>query len=363
MADLFDYIHWRGDLTFEQDTFNAVDGMIFARLAYMPYELVLSALPGEHVTLRDTAGALLAIDGIEGLVHMREDVLLLKAVTENRRFGDAEVYRYEYRTDLDTQTQFAAVTFAVSGGLSCIAFRGTDNTLVGWKEDFNMGFIFPVPAQRLALEYAESVIGSLGGDFIVCGHSKGGNLAVYASAFCTHVKQNRIVRVYNYDGPGFDDKVLNTPGYGRICQRTDTFVPQWSIVGMLLGHREKYEIVHSSQTVAPMQHDLYSWDVRRCGFEQLETVTNGSRFIDSTLRDWMAGIDASQREKAADALYTIFTETKAVTLRELGENWYASAKIILQSIKNMDPETRRLVGEMLLSLMRSAKNELIKREK
>lgn len=361
MADLFDYIYWRGDLTFEQSDFNQVDGMIFARLTYVPFERIIGDLP-EGSTVAEASSMLLDLPEIDSLVNVRDDVSLLGAVRKSRRFGEVKLYRYENITDTATQTQFAAVTFRLNDSLSCITFRGTDNTIVGWKEDFNMAFTFPVPAQRMALRYVEDVIQSLEGSFIVCGHSKGGNLAVYSSAFCKHLLQNRIAAVYNYDGPGFDEKVLDTPGYGRICKRTDTFVPQSSIVGMLLGHKEKYVIVHSSQRSAPLQHNLYSWDIEREGFEQLETVTAGSRFLDNTIRDWLGGLDKSQLEKAADALYGIFTETNASTLRELTDNWYANAKIMLQSIKNMDPATKSIVAEMLKALMVSAKNEVMRKE-
>lgn len=361
MADLFDYIYWRGDLTFEQSGFNQVDGMILARLTYVPFERIIGDLP-EGSSVAEASSMLLDIPEIESLVNIRDDVSLLRAVRDSRRFGGVRLYRYENTTDTFTQTQFAAVTFRLNDSLSCIAFRGTDNTIVGWKEDFNMAFTFPVPAQRMALRYVEDVISSLDGDFVVCGHSKGGNLAVYSSAFCKHLLQNRITAVYNYDGPGFDEKVLNTPGYGRICKRTDTFVPQSSIVGMLLGHKEKYIIVHSSQRSAPLQHNLYSWDIQRDDFERLETVTAGSRFLDNTIRDWLGSLDRAQLEKAADALYGIFTETNASTLRELSDNWYANAKIMLQSIKSMDPATKSIVAEMLKALMVSARNELSSRK-
>lgn len=217
-----------------------------------------------------------------------------------------------------------------------------------------MSFVCPVPAQVLASRYVERLANEKPEkSIVITGHSKGGNLAVYAAAFCDDGVQKRITSVFNYDGPGFDDRVLRTESYKRICKRIMTFVPQSSVIGMLLGHEEAYTIVHSEQT-GMMQHDVYSWDVRRDGFDCLEQVDNSSRFVDFTLKAWITDLDYKQRESFFDTVYTVMKETNASTLREMGENWFASAVSVLKSIKNLDEATRKAALRTLGLLVKCA---------
>lgn len=357
MANLLDYLEWRGDLTLEASPWNEVDGIILARFSYLPLASVLPSLAVQSMPLNAVAEALLSDPDLPQKVLGRddEDISLLRALRESRRFSRMQVSQCREITDNASQTQFSAVTVQVHGGLSYLSFRGTDNTLVGWKEDFNMGFICPVPAQQLALAYFQDIADSMDGEFILGGHSKGGNLAVYAAAFGGPGLQARIRTVYNFDGPGFMEKILAEEGYQRICQKVRTLVPQSSIVGMLLGHEEKYSIVHSTRKNGILQHDVYSWEVQRDRFVPLETVTNSSRFIDFTLKEWIANMNAAEREAFVDAAYQLIAETNARTLRELSDHWFETARTLLKSAKNLDDTTRQTLTRTLFSLMRSTK--------
>lgn len=355
MANIFDYLFWRGDLSLKQDKFNEVDGMILARLSYIPFECIVEQFIDFSLTVGKIYSLQLGSLDFQDKVIEKEDIQLVSALSECKRFFEMEVLAYKNLIDLESQTQFSAITVCLDSDLYYISFRGTDNTLVGWKEDFNMGFTCPVPSQKQAVQYLTEMAGQVKGNFILGGHSKGGNLAVYAAAFCDVAIQERIQAVYNYDGPGFDETVLSKKGYKCICNRINTFVPQSSIVGMLLGHEEKYTIVHSSQVIGPLQHNIYSWDVEQDHFIYLETVTNTSRFVDFTLKEWIASMDSTQREKFVDTIYMILAETNAHTFKELGENWFLNAKAVLKSIKNLDDETRKAVTETLHVLKQSAK--------
>lgn len=358
MANLFDYLDWRGDLTLAQSPFNEIDGMILARFSYVPFECVADAFSGGSPTIGSVASALLSVPDIQSRVTLEEDTALLRILSESRRFCKLKLSAYENRLDSETQTQFSAITIQLATRQFYVAFRGTDRTLVGWKEDFNMSFVCPVPAQKLAVEYLSAVAGTVDGRFVLGGHSKGGNLAVYAAAFCDPSVQSRIGAVYNYDGPGFDATVLRTPAYQAVCGRVHTFVPQSSIVGMLLEHEEKYTIVHSTQKTGIWQHDIYSWEVIRNHFSYLETVTSSSKFINSALKAWLGELDPRQREKIIDTGYMLLQTTNAQTLSDLSENWFANTKAIVKSARDLDEDTRKLVTEALRSLMKCAKNEM-----
>ena len=220
-----------------------------------------------------------------------------------------------------------------------------------------MAFTCPVPAQRLAAHYAASAMLRFPGEFLLGGHSKGGNLAVYAAAFCPAALQQRIAAVYNNDGPGFDADVIALPGYQRICARVQTFVPQSSIVGMLLEHEEAYTIIHSTGDGFG-QHNLYTWEVLRDRFVTLETVTNGSRFLDRTLKQWLAGLEPEQRERTIDTVYHMLCETNAETLHELKENRFSRALALLRSAKGLDEDTRKLLVHAAGVFFRSAGRSL-----
>lgn len=357
MADIFDYLAWRGDLTFEQSEFNEVDGVILAQFAYVPFEYFTPSLSEGFTSVRDMAPNALSDESLKEKKRWKQsDDQLLSTMAISSRFGGMGVGFPVSRLDEEMQTQFFAVTVKLSEELYYIAFRGTDNTLVGWKEDLNMSYLCPIPGQKMAVEYVRQIASVVDGRILLGGHSKGGNLAVYAGAFCDANIQERIDAIYNYDGPGFFDNVLQTEGYRRIYPRIHTYVPQFSIVGMLFGREEKYDIVHSTEN-GLQQHNLYSWEILGKQFVQLDTVTSGSRFLDSTIKDWTMNMTPEQFESFVEAIYTIFAETNAHTLRELKENWFDSARSIVHSMGGMDNKTRTAVTEVLRLLARSAGKE------
>ncbi len=357
MSNVFDYLAWRGDLLLEQEPFNEVDGAILARFAYAPFELMQDSVNDVPASIKDAARSLLVHPDIESKVLMKIDLKLLANIAESERFQNMKIFAYENVYDVETQVQFSAVTIQLDSDLYFVAFRGTDSTFIGWKEDFNMSFICPVPSQEMAVKYLDKIAKTVNGRFIVGGHSKGGNLSVYASAFCEPSFQERIDAIYNFDGPGFDKSILSTDGYKNICDRIKTYIPQSSIVGLLLEHEEEYTIVHSTQAINVLQHDILSWEIQRNHFEYLETVTNSSKFIDSTLKAWIADMAPEQREKFIDAVYLIISQTNMQSFKDLNNNNYiASAKAITNSIKNLDDDTRQAVIKALLSLAKCAKD-------
>ena len=351
MANLFDYLAWRGDLPLEAVGFNEVDGMILARFAYADFENAELLQCGE-APLGEVAQAL-----AEQQTEETEDTALLRALAQSERFRLLRLSAYENRFDAESQTQFSAVTVRLTETLSYLVFRGTDTTLVGWKENFNMAFLCPVPAQREAADYLARAA-ERESRLILGGHSKGGNLAVYAAAMCEPSVRERIDAVYNYDGPGFDISVLRTEGYRQILPKVHTFVPQSSIVGMLLEHQEKITVVHSTRTNGIHQHDLYSWEVQPRGFQCMEETTSSSRFIDATVSAWLSEIDFAQRKCVIDTVYGALEQTNAKTLQELSERRFAALKAVLSAARHFDEETKNAVTQTLRLLMRSVQKEL-----
>ena len=354
MSDLFDYITWRGDLSQAMAPLNDVDALIFARLSYVPFDGIVPAGFDAGKPLPQAARQALA----KGVLNRetergQESIRLLELLADAPRYAGLTLCGFESTLDREAQEQFAAVTIRLPLG-ACVCYRGTDGTLVGWKEDFNMSFADVVPAQLHAVEYLTRAA-QLPGTLRLCGHSKGGNLAVFAAAFCGESIQSRIVAVRNFDGPGFQRSVAEQPDFQRIIGRTRTFLPRSSVVGMLLEHEEPYTVVESQGSGGITQHNVCLWEVTRDGFKELHQVSDGSQFIDRALKDWVANMDAGQREKVVNGLYEALAATQADTVREVRERGKMAA---LKSIMSLDEDTRRQTLSAMRTLYHSLKRSL-----
>lgn len=354
MANLIDYLTWRGDLSIERVPFCDIDGLILSQMSYTRmHGVVTESFLGQHVTVEEMAEVTLEE---EQRLKQEEDEGLWRRLKESSRFKELELVGYVDRFDAASEKQFAAVTVLLPDNKAVIVYRGTDLTIVGWKEDFNMSFSDCVPAQIDAVEYIESAAKDLPDyDFYVCGHSKGGNLAVYASAFCDKDVQKRILAVRNFDGPGFSEGNIAKDGMKRILPKTKTYLPQSSVVGMLLEHEEEFTVIYS-RSLGVLQHDLYTWDVMGPTFIIEEETTGSSQFIDQALKEWLKVMPKDKREAFVETVFSILDDCDAVTLRELfsGKN----AARVVKNLTQMEEEERALVQKGLGILLNSMKRSI-----
>lgn len=357
MSNIFDYMNWR-DISLKKVEFNEVDNLILARLTYFPFDGLIKE--NEKITLKEVYVRYLR-EGTTGRILQREDLDLFPILANSIRFGNVILSNYINNMDPIQEKQFSAVKIDLPDNTIYVGYRGTDNTIVGWKEDFNMSFATLVPAQTDAVKYLEKVTQNTKESIRVGGHSKGGNLAVYAAAFCNKELQKRIIAVYNNDGPGFHESVINSKEYKNIINRVHTYIPQTSIIGRLLEHKEQTIILKSTQT-GIMQHDLYSWQLIGEGFIRAE-LTNSSEFIDKTITNWLQEVDPKQREKFIDILFEILNATEAETLSEISAKKFMNAKTILKTYQNIDNESKEIMLKTLSSLWDIAKDNIIKRNR
>ncbi len=356
MANIIDYLKWRGDISLSISPLNELDAAVVARLTYQRFEL-LSRVNG--MTLYSALEKLLTLKDIEKKVFSKDDLTLMNETLKTGRFSTFMILDFlDFTKD---ETQFTALTlYEKSTHAVLVFFRGTDGTLVGLKEDFNMSFMTTIPGQKAALEYLEKVKDMEKGPVILGGHSKGGNFAVYAAAFTDGETQKRIQAVYNYDGPGFEMEILQKDGMKEITERVRTFVPQSSVIGMLLCHEEKYTIVHSTKS-GIAQHNIYSWDAECTHFTSLDEVNGSSRFIDSTLKKWLKTMSKEDRGEFVEAVYAILEATNASSIREIRSHWLSSGLSMIKGIRHLSPERRHAVNEALTILFRSSKLTLLER--
>ena len=355
MASMFDYLKWRGDLTFTQDRPNQVDALIFSSLAYLRFGERVSRTPSGPISLRDAAAEFFSLPDIDQRYRVKTDARLLEAAVQTARFGNTRILFYRDQFIPQEETQFAAMTFLLDDGSAFLAFRGTDDSLTGWKEDFNMSFRDEVPAQRLALEYTQEFCEAHLLPLRLGGHSKGGNLAVYAGAKCGPLIQKRILTVYNNDGPGFRENMIQDFGYLAIVPRIHTYVPQSSVIGMLLEHEEPYTIVRS-RSVGILQHDAYSWELMGRQFLPVEELTADSRFLDKTIKTWLADMTLEERNEVVDAVFGLLGTGDVEFARDIIQP--KNIRNYLRAL-NSDAKIRQLLSGELAALLEAARKTQI----
>ncbi len=351
MANIIDYLDWRGDIPFSVSPFNEVDNLIFSELSFINFDRILServadgGLPLEEAVARYFEAN--PSDQISlGLIVPAEIRTLLRRMAQSERYRHLTLSGYVDHIDENRQKQFAALTVEINEQELFVAFRGTDDTLVGWKENFNMSFLEAIPAQKDAVAYLNQVAADTRHPRIyVGGHSKGGNLAIYAAVHCDTAVKSRIVQVFSNDGPGYRREVVVSKAYKEMENRIVNVIPQTSVIGRLLEHDNRYRVIQSSAS-GLWQHDGFSWEVKGTQFVPAPALSQESEMIERSIKKWIAEMDEEKRETFVDALYKVLTATNAKTLTELtgDKNWFW--KLMTSS----DAETRKTVFGALTQL-------------
>ena len=361
MGTLFDYLNWRGDLPFSQAPLNEVDSLIFSLLSYLDFDGIVPAdFAEEGIPLRAAANTFSAkYPGPDkrsiGLILPKQIVPLLLAAKNTRRFQNVLIKGFTNVINTDTEIQFSATTFIIPDVGAVVAYRGTDDTLIGWKEDFNMSFLPEVPAQRAATAYLNEIAPHLPSPIYVTGHSKGGNLAVWAAVHCQPDVRTRLKQVWCNDGPGFGKGMLNNPVYIEIRPIIKFFVPQSAVIGILLEHNENYTVV-KSRTAGLLQHDAFSWNISGASFIYVETVTASSKRLDRTLNEWVQKMTPEQREQFVETMFQILSVNKELTLTEFFEQ--SKKKGFLKQLVMPDPEVKQATQKMLGLLLELGKQNI-----
>ena len=357
MSNFLDYLDWRGDLSFDRDPFNEVDNLIFSEIAYADLRGIVPA-PGEEgsVTLREAAERYES-EGRDQSYLVNDPKELLRRAGQSERFGTVRLSACADDTDAQAQLQFAALTAELADGSVFVAYRGTDNSLVGWREDFNLGVLDETPGQRLAAAYLDETAARHTGPLRIGGHSKGGNLALYAAVFCGDETKARLLAAYSNDGPGFRRDLAEQPRYREMIPRLHKLLPTGSIIGLLLSDGEERTIVRSSGEGA-MQHDPYTWQVRGRGFERAEKLSAKSQLLEETLDRWVDELDDSERENLVTAIFDSLDASEAKTFAELNANKRLSYGAVLRALRGLDPALQRDVLETVKKLARTGKDVL-----
>ena len=343
MANINDYLSWRGDLEIDKkNPFNEIDSMILARFSYMLFHRIEMK---EVETIGDISQKMKDFKNEEFIFN--GDKELITKLGTAKRFKDMKVTDFVRKNEKESEKQFGAITIHNSKKEMYVSYIGTDSTIYGWKEDFNMSFMDYVPCQIDGKNYFENIAKKYANKKIrVGGHSKGGNVAIYSAIMAPSKMQDRIIKVYNYDGPGFNRKLVEKVKDEPILNKIETYIPQDSIIGRIMEHKEKCEVVESTEK-GIMQHDIYSWQVLRDDLVKLETVTENSEIFNKTLNDWLENTTPDQRKLFMDAIFDLFYSTEADTFGELYKNLSVNVRIIYKRYHNIDEKDRKTIIEML----------------
>ena len=352
MSTLFDYLIWRGDLSFGNASLTPPDALIFSMLAYIDFEGVVAREPnGDTVRLGDAIAAYFARKTVaEGSISANHEHLL-HTLTVCARFAPLRAFGAKKVFDRESGAQFGAISFLLPGQNVFVAFEGTNDTLVGWKEDFRMSYECPVPAQLMAAQYLREVAAAYPLRRIyVGGHSKGGNLAMFAAVNGGEALRPRIRGVFNHDGPGFCDSTVAGTAYAELRDRIMTYLPESSIVAVLLEHDTNYKVVKSTNK-GLLQHDGYSWEVEGPDFVYTDERTAFGKKTEAIVDHFVRVTSPERRRRFCEALFTILEATEQNTISGIIGGKRQSLRNMLSAYADMPDEMRVLLTETLSLLV------------
>lgn len=341
MENFLDYLKNRSE-SFNEVSFNIVDSLVLAYLSYLHF-------PNTKTKIKDL--------NISKTAKTEKNKEFIKRVITSNRYRDIELCFFIEDTNNLIEKQFSAVTFLLPNNTMYISFRGTDSTLTGWKEDFNMSFMLPVPAQKEALNYVEKITRLVPRKLYIGGHSKGGNLAVYAGCNLNEELSARIIKIYSHDGPGFLKEFLTTSNYKSMKEKIEKVVPSSSIIGMLLYTNEHYMVIKSSAK-GILEHDPFSCLVKDNNFIILKELSDGTAYTNKVINDFISSLSKKEREIFIESLFTVLKSTNLTTLVEISKNFIIKLPNILIAIYKLDDVNKKYILKAIKALIKSCLTNL-----
>lgn len=352
--NIIEYVEKNGIYDFSQAPFGEVDSLVISQLSYLKFEGIVPG-PSENkdgIVLSDIVKSE-KYDSIYHDERYREiNSRFFNALCKSIRFGRLILNNFLDVIDGSLDIQFSAMTVEDDKGFKYVVFRGTDDSLIGWKEDLNMTFKTPVPAQKYSVKYLEKVASYLEGDFIVGGHSKGGNLSVYAAMNCSDEVRDRIIRIYSHDGPGFITELLEDSCYDKIKDRIVKFVPKSAVVG-LFGNVEDY-IVVDCEKMGVKQHNPYNWIIEGFEFKKTEHIGKISSMQAEAINNWSKEMTKEKWALLSDQIFGVFEKAGVTNLNDFNEDFWGTLSRVRLATETIDDETKEQIKGIFGMFMDSA---------
>ncbi|MFS9042066.1 DUF2974 domain-containing protein [Streptococcus cristatus] len=316
MGIIFDYLDQVAYDSIYDTPFNELDMLMLTEITYLPFDQIVSDQMFPDCTCRFFEAAEKVPQDLSMLVT-KNRLKLLEKVASSTRFKNIKLMGYVNDIDPDVQKQFAAMIFKIKPDSYVLTFRGTDDSIIGWKEDFHMTYMDQVPAQKTAVNYLRKAMNALPGQFILTGHSKGGNLASYAASQIEPEYQERIQSIYSYDAPGLNHSVITSQGYQTISDKIKRYIPQGSIVGMMLETPKQAQIVKSTAIGGLAQHDTFSWQIADQTFVLLDNLNPDSLQVDKTLKNWVDSVSDEELKDFFDLFFGLILDAGISSINDL----------------------------------------------
>lgn len=354
MANIEDYLNWRGDISFKTSPFNEVDNLVLAELAYI--EIKDEFFKG--MTIKDAVTCFFnkytESEISAKFALSKNPVSFFKKLANSKRFGNLKIINHGTQFSEMEESQFGAFIIEIDYFTIYISFRGTDDSLMGWKEDFNMSFMESIPSQKYAANYVNKNVFLRHKTIYMGGHSKGGNLAVYAATNAKKSIKIRLKKIYNNDGPGFNEDFIKNPEYLKLLPKIETIVPETSIIGMLLEHKEEYKIT-KSDGVGLWQHDALSWQVENDHFITTNTIDETSSKINIIISDWLKSISKEERALFINTIYEILVKSDIKMVNDLAKLKIYKIPLLIKNFSKIDVKTRNMIIKFLKELVNITK--------
>ncbi len=351
MGTVLGYLEKYGVYSFQEMPMTEVDSLALCLLSYLKFDGMVPDVRENKppVTLKSLEKHPDFDKLFADIRFEKSNRALVKGMLKGKRFSSLRLNCYVNVIEEKWETQFSAVTFILDDGTIYVAYRGTDETIVGWKEDFNMTFLSPVPGQEISVWYLNTIGDSIAGPLYLGGHSKGGNLAVYSAMNCEPEIQDRIIKVYSLDGPGFRPEVLEKCGYDKVEDRIVKILPNSSMIGMVFESDMHFQVV-KTRAFGLAQHDLYTWQVAANHLVRANDIYERRRQMDNTLNEWILSLDEQQLSTFVDTLYQVITASQTDNLIDFTAEWKKSMNGIIAALKEVDDETKAALKKMVKSL-------------
>lgn len=316
MGIIFDYLDQVAYDSIYDTPFNELDMLMLTEITYLPFDQIVSNQIAPDCTCRLFEAAEKLPQDLSMLVT-KNRLKLLEKIASSTRFKNIKLMGYVNDIDPDVQKQFAAMIFKIKPDSYVLTFRGTDDSIIGWKEDFHMTYMDQVPAQKTAVNYLRKAMDALAGQFILTGHSKGGNLASYAASQIEPEYQERIQIIYSYDAPGLNHSVITSQGYQTISGKIKRYIPQGSIVGMMLETPKQAQIVKSTAIGGLAQHDTFTWQISDQTFVLLDNLNPDSLQVDKTLKNWVDSVSDEELKDFFDLFFGLILDAGISSINDL----------------------------------------------
>lgn len=359
MSHIVSYIKRLQEKTFFDVPFNEVDALVLSQFIYLKLDGVIPTISQkkESVYLYEIANNMDYEKVFIDERYRKNNLELFEAMVESKRFRRMKMNYFSDITSILAETQFSAMTVFLEGGPRVVIYRGTDETMVGWKEDFNMIFKEPVTGQSLSAMYLQQISEQFAGDFIVTGHSKGGNFAIYASMNVEDKIQDRIERVYSFDSPGFRPEILGSVDFNKIKDRIIKFLPHSSIFGMLLQSKENYQVVECF-SIGLLQHNPYNWQVSENEFKKVDKLDRGSVFLNETYNEWLYGLSEEELHAYSEIWYKVMQDANITTMLQFTKEPGKALISLIDAIKETDDKTKEMAKTLAHGLIEVARENI-----